>query len=114
MEEAAFNIDDAVVIKNENLFLVAPRDARLPVEGRHPFGLYYNDCRFLSGWELTVLGHAPRPLLSTDTRGTAATHELTNYALSTSGNGRLPPQALQIRIERELVSGEILRWAKAV
>jgi glycogen debranching enzyme len=108
LDEAAFDINEAVVIKDDNLFLVSQRDAALPVEGHHPFGLYYNDCRFLSGWQLEILGERPRPLVCATGRGDCATHELTNHEL-TVGHGRtMPPQTLQIRIERELVGGRTL------
>jgi glycogen debranching enzyme len=95
VSEATLNIDDTVVIKRENLFLVTPRDAALPVRGRHAFGLYYNDCRYLSGWQLTVLGHAPRPLMSSDAAGDAAGYELTSPDVS-------------VRVERELVDDRTL------
>jgi glycogen debranching enzyme len=108
LDEAAFDINEAVVIKDDNLFLVAQRDASMPVEGHHPYGLYYNDCRFLSGWELEVEGDHPRALMCSAKRGDCATHELTNREL-TVGHGRvLPPQMLQIRIERDLVGGRAL------
>ncbi|HEX4735845.1 MAG TPA: glycogen debranching N-terminal domain-containing protein [Thermoleophilaceae bacterium] len=95
MGEAGFNIDDAVVIKLENLFLVTPRDGALPLRGRHAFGLYYNDCRFLSGWQLRVLGQTPRPLAGSDAAGDSASYELRTSDLS-------------IRIERELIDGRTL------
>jgi glycogen debranching enzyme len=107
VDDSGFNIDDAVVIKHENLFLVTPRDAALPLDRDHPFGLYYNDCRFLSGWRLTVFSQLPLPLASSDARGDAAVYELTNYAFS-AGDRDLPPQALQLRVERELVDGRTL------
>jgi glycogen debranching enzyme len=95
LDEADFNINEAVVIKHDNLFLVARRDATLPVAGEHHFGLYYNDCRFLSGWQLTVLGDELRPLASSDLRGDAATHELTGHQL-------------HVRVARDVVDGRTL------
>ncbi|MGH2802683.1 MAG: glycogen debranching N-terminal domain-containing protein [Thermoleophilaceae bacterium] len=44
--------DRWLVIKRENLFLLAPRDGSLPGGGEQPLGLWYRDCRFLSGHEL--------------------------------------------------------------
>jgi glycogen debranching enzyme len=108
LDEASFDINEAVVIKDENVFLVAQRDASMPVDGFHPFGLYYNDCRFMSGWELEVLGHRPRLLVYEAGAGNCATHELTNRELPVEQDHTLPPQALQIRIERELVGGRTL------
>ena len=108
MDEAAFDINEAVVIKDDALFLVAQRNAALPVEGHHPFGLYYNDCRFLSGWELEVAGQHPRPLVCSAKRGDCASHELTNHELTVERGRVLPPQTLQIRVERDLLGGRTL------
>jgi glycogen debranching enzyme len=108
LDEAAFDINEAVVIKDGNLFMVTQRDAAMPVEGHHPFGMYYNDCRFLSGWELEVLGEQPRPLVCSATRGDCATHELTNHELTVEHGRSLPPQTLQIRVQRELIGGRAL------
>ena len=108
LAEAAFDITDAVVIKEENLFLVAQHDASIPVEGHHPFGLYYEDCRYLSGWELEVVGERPRPLVYNASRGDCATHELTNRELTVEHGRRVPPQTIQIRVHRELVDGRTL------
>ena len=108
MDEAAFDINDAIVIKEENLFLVAQRDASIPVEGHHPFGLYYDDCRFLSGWELEVVGERPRPLVCNASRGDCATHELTNRDLTVEQGRRVPPQTVQVRVHRELLDGRTL------
>jgi glycogen debranching enzyme len=108
LDEAAFDISDAVVIKDENLFLVTQRDASIPSAGVHPFGLYYDDCRFLSGWELEVAGARPRALVCSAGRGDCATHELTNRELTVERGRRVPPQAIQIRVQRELVGGRTL------
>jgi glycogen debranching enzyme len=105
LDEAAFDINQAVVIKDDNLFLVAQRDGSMPVEGHHPFGLYYNDCRFLSGWEIEVLGERPRPLICSAASGDCAIHELTNNEFTLEHGRAVPPQALQIRIHRALTGG---------
>jgi glycogen debranching enzyme len=105
--EAGFDINDAVVIKDENLFLVAARDGSIPLEGQHPFGLYYNDCRFLSGWQLEVMREPLRSLVASAHQGNSAVHELTSRELTIDGR-RLPPQTLQVRVERDVTRGRIL------
>jgi glycogen debranching enzyme len=84
------NLADALVIKRENLFVVAPRDGDLPT-GPHPFGLWYRDCRHLSGHRLRVNGEPPLLLQASDALGTRAVHEL--------ACGALP---LSLRLERRI------------
>ncbi|MFL5894237.1 MAG: glycogen debranching N-terminal domain-containing protein [Thermoleophilaceae bacterium] len=108
MGEVGFDINDSVVIKEENLFLVSEADGSIPIEGFHPFGLYYNDCRFLSGWELEVMGEQPRLLVCSAASGDSSEHELTNRELTVQRGRRVPPQTLQIRLEREILRGRLL------
>ena len=103
--EVTFDINESVVIKEDNLFLVCGNDGVIPLQGPHPLGLYYNDCRFLSGREMTVFGHTPRLLVCTASSGRGAVHEMTNAELEV-GHGRVvPPQSIQVRVERELRAG---------
>jgi N-terminal domain of (some) glycogen debranching enzymes len=66
------NLAEATVVKAGNGFCVALRDGRLPIESDHPLGLYLDDCRHLRGHELRLGGRAPRPLVASDSPGTAA------------------------------------------
>jgi glycogen debranching enzyme len=108
LELAAFDINTSVVVKDDNLFLVAQSDASIPLADGHPLGLYYNDCRFLSGWELEVAAERPKPLVCSATTGTCAVHELTTDEFRIDHERTLPPQTLQIRIERDLHGGRML------
>jgi glycogen debranching enzyme len=103
------NLADALVIKRENLFLVAPRDGDLPAEP-HPFGLWYRDCRYLSGHRLRLNGEPPVLLQASDALGTQALHELTNPELPLPDGEILPPQSLSLRVERHLTDepGQLL------
>ncbi|HEV2875255.1 MAG TPA: glycogen debranching N-terminal domain-containing protein [Thermoleophilaceae bacterium] len=85
------NLADALVIKRENLFMVAPRDGRLPGGAEQPLGLWYRDCRFLSVHELLLDGRPPILLQASDAGGTRAVHELSNDA-----------GVVSVRIERTL------------
>jgi glycogen debranching enzyme len=105
--EAGFDINDSVVIKDENLFLVSEAGGLIPPGGNHPLGLYYNDCRFLSGHRITLLGHAPHPLVCSAKSGNAVVHELTNEELHVNGRV-LKAQSLQIRVERSLAGGRVM------
>jgi glycogen debranching enzyme len=94
------NLDETVVIKRRNLFAVSLRDGRMPATGRHPLGLYYRDCRFLSVHEIRIDGVLPRLLVASDEPGTEAVYELTNPDLELDDDGLLGAQSLQIRLER--------------
>jgi glycogen debranching enzyme len=85
------NLAEALVIKRGNLFLLTPRDGRLPGGAEQPLGLWYRDCRFLSVHELLLDGRPPLLLQASDAQGERAVHELTDA----SG-------AVSVRIERTL------------
>jgi glycogen debranching enzyme len=99
---ALVNLAETIVIKEENLFVVARRDGSIPVGTVHPLGLYSDDCRFLSGHELCVNGVRPRLLVASAAPGSESVHELTNPALPLPGGRTLPLQTLQIRLERRV------------
>ena len=100
------DLAETTVIKDENVFVVCRRDGSLPVGEPHPLGLYLDDCRFLSGHELTVCGATPRLLVASAARGTDALHELTNPALALPDGRVLPLQSLRIRFERRVGPGD--------
>jgi hypothetical protein len=66
---AAVNLAECLVIKRENLFLLAPRDGRIAAGEEHPLGLWFRDCRFLSVHELLVDGAPLLVLRSSDAGG---------------------------------------------
>jgi glycogen debranching enzyme len=92
------NIADSLVLKRENLFLLAPREGRLPGGADHPLGLWYRDCRFLSVHELLLDGEPPMLLQASDALGRRAVHHLANAA-----------GTLSIRMERCLDGPALLR-----
>jgi glycogen debranching enzyme len=104
------NLEDTVVIKEGNLFAVTMPDGGVPIEGPHPLGFYWCDCRFLSGHELRLSGARPRLLIASDELGSAAVHELTNPDVALDGgNGVLRAQSVEVRLERALTGGPVLR-----
>ena len=103
------NLEDTVVIKSGNLFVVSMRDGRVPAKGRHPLGLYFNDCRFLSVHELRIGGALPLLLVASDALGTRAVHELTNGDLQLEDGSILPAQTLQVRVERSFDGSHAMR-----
>src|SRR5215831_8210036 len=71
----------AIVMKQDNLFFVARRDGNVPMTGNHGMGLYYHDCRYLNGYELTIAGQAPAPLSASAAQGFVGIFILTNPPL---------------------------------
>jgi glycogen debranching enzyme len=103
------SLTDAIVLKEEGVFLMSLRDGTIPVTGTHPLGLYLDDCRHLSGHELRVAGVMPRLLVASAPTGAEAIYELTNPDIALADGRELPLQTLQVRIERRLLSEGRLR-----
>ena len=96
------SIADAVVIKDENIFLVTGPDGAIPLGTGHGFGLYYHDCRYIRGYELCIADHSPTVLASTADRGDSAIFQLANQDIHTA-DGKL--------IAKETVG---VKWARAL
>ncbi len=107
------NVARAIVIKNEDIFLLAEHDGGFPAGNQDGFGLYYHDCRYLDGYELRIGGTAPNPLVSTAARGSVAQFELTNEKLQFDGGQSIPEQTFGITLERAVDDHELAvhdRW----
>ncbi len=102
------DLSQTTVVKAGNGFCAALRDGRLPVADDHPLGLYLEDCRYLSGYELRVGGRRPRLLIASDAAGTAAVFELTNPDLVLPNGRELPLQSLRVRVERRMLPGAMV------
>jgi glycogen debranching enzyme len=100
---ALVNLSETTVVKEGNGFCVALGDGRLPLAGSHPLGLYLDDCRHLSGYELRLAGQPPLLLTASDAAGNAAVFELTNPDLPLAGGRRLLAQSLRLRLERRML-----------
>ena len=96
------SIAGAVTVKNLDRYYVVAADAQIPLKGEHGFGLYFHDCRFLGGYEMTLAGLAPIVLASTAQKGYAALFELTNPDLHPEQGKLIPKDELGIRWERIL------------
>ena len=73
----AHSIAKAVVIKHGNVFFLAPPEGEVPMSRDHGFGLYYHDCRYLSGYELLVGGEHPEALAARSSEEGRAVFQLT-------------------------------------
>ncbi len=104
------SISDAVVIKDYNLFFLSERDGTVPLDAEHGFGLYYNDCRFLCGYELLLAGAKADGLVATAEGGSSALYELTNPDIRREDDQLIPKESLGIQIARAVdVEGAFMR-----
>ena len=99
-------IAEAAVIKGEDLFFLSEPDGRVPIEDGHGFGLYYHDCRFLSGYELKIDGARPEKLVSTAAHGFMAVIELTNPDLQEPGGQVIKKETVGIKWTRVIDNAE--------
>jgi glycogen debranching enzyme len=79
------SIASALVIKDADIFFLAARNGDVPCGGAHGYGLYYHDCRYLSGYEMTVAGVKLNMLVANAASGYRAVIELTNPTFSHDG-----------------------------
>lgn len=96
------SIADAVVIKDEGLFLLTTPDGRVPLQGEHGYGLYFHDCRFLNGYELKLAGGTPSGLAASAAAGFMAVFQLTNTDLRTEGGRLIPKEQIGVKWQRVL------------
>ena len=97
-------IAEAIVIKDGSVFFLSERDGNVPLTEDHGFGLYYKDCRFLNGYELTIGGRKAEVLVRDAERDFLATLGLFNPNLQLDGHD-LHKHSVEIRWER-VASGE--------
>jgi glycogen debranching enzyme len=102
----ALSIADAVVIKNEELFFLTQLDGTVPLEGKHGFGLYYHDCRYLDGYQVRIGDVDPTVLVSNADDGFAAVFELTNPEIAVSEGQDIKPNEIGIKWQRILDAGK--------
>ncbi|HET7622917.1 MAG TPA: glycogen debranching N-terminal domain-containing protein, partial [Gemmatimonadaceae bacterium] len=96
------SIADAVVIKDENIFLVTSPDGGIPLSKGHGFGLYYHDCRFIRAYELCIAGASPTVLASTATKGDSAIFQLANQDIHTDDGQLVPKETIGVKWARAL------------
>lgn len=98
---------DAVVLKDEDIFLLTARDGSVPLGGKHGLGLYYHDCRFLDGYQLTIDGDKPDALVATAASSYMASYELTKFKIAAANGTGVKKQRIGIKIDRIIESGKL-------
>lgn len=91
---------DALVIREKNLTLVTLHNGDIPFQENYGYGLYYHDCRFLSGYVLTVNDNKPTEILSSDEKGYSSVTILTNPELHDSQGRAVEKTTISIRRDR--------------
>jgi glycogen debranching enzyme len=72
------NILGALVIRENDLTLVTRPNGNIPIKENFGYGIYYNDCRFLSGYVMEICGKRMTEILSSDQNNYESTTYLTN------------------------------------
>lgn len=98
------SLAQAVVMKKDNLFFLAQRDGAVPMTGNHGLGLYYHDCRYLNGYQLTLGGMSPVGLSASAAVGAVGIFTLTNPELVTSNGDKIPKEQIGLTWHRVLAS----------
>jgi len=96
------SIADAIVIKSANIFFLTRPDGSIPLGDSHGFGLYYHDCRFLNGYELTLGDTRLNTLVSATPAGNAAIFEFTNPELQVEEGKHIRSDEIGLTWERTL------------
>ena len=101
------SIAHAVVLKDGDLFFLSEGDGSVPLTGDHGLGLYYHDCRYLSGYEFKLGAAKPTVLVCTGVSGFGATLELTNPDLRINKRHLILKDEIGIKLERLLDNAEL-------
>jgi glycogen debranching enzyme len=96
----AQDIRDTIVIKQCDLFLLTDLTGNVPRNDVNGLGLYFQDTRFLSTYELVLEGIPPTYLLSTGEMRFAEVQELTNPDLQLPDGRVIPKETLTFHRER--------------
>ena len=94
------SIADAVIIKNENLFFLSLPNGNVPLNGKHGFGLYFRDCRYLNGYEIKLADTELNLLVSNASKGYEAVFELTNPAIEIKEGKHIQVDEIGMKVER--------------
>lgn len=96
------DIRDALVIRERDLFLLTDVAGQVPRGNTNGYGLYYEDTRYLSGYEFSFSFARPMVLLSTAELGYSSEHVLTNPTLKDVDGHRVPSGTIKVRRLRVL------------
>jgi glycogen debranching enzyme len=92
----SLNIIGARVIRENDLTLVTLPNGDIPMASNFGYGLYYHDCRFLSGYTLTINGKLLTEILSKAQSGFESAVILTNPDIEDNNGNFIDKETLSI------------------
>jgi glycogen debranching enzyme len=92
----SLNIINARVIRENDLTLLTLPNGDIPLTDNFGYGLYYHDCRFLSGYTLTINGKFLTEILSSAESGFESSVILTNPDLEDKDGNPINKETLSI------------------
>ena len=92
----SLNIIGARVIRENDLTLVTLPNGDIPMAYNFGYGLYYHDCRFLSGYTLTINGKLLTEILSSAQSGFQSAVILTNPGIGDNNGNFIDKETLSI------------------
>ncbi|NWF74290.1 MAG: amylo-alpha-1,6-glucosidase [Nitrospirae bacterium] len=104
----AQSIANAVVVKDGNIFFLTPPGGEVPMTPGHGFGLYYHDCRYLNGYEITVGEVHPESLAARSSEGGRAVFLLTTPDFPTPDGRRVHRETVGLKWERVIDAAQLL------
>lgn len=72
------SIINEMVIRDNELAFITQEDGEIPIKENYGYGLYYHDCRYLSGFLMRLMDTPPTQVLSSNERGFSSTLMVTN------------------------------------
>jgi len=98
----AAGIADAIVTKDGPLYFLSRPDGDVPLADGHAFGLYFRDCRYLSGHELRLGGQPWRALAASAGEGFRSVLQFTNPPMAGTGTQAVAEETLSLKVVRTL------------
>jgi glycogen debranching enzyme len=99
------DIRDALVVRENGIFLLTDKQGNVPAGNESGFGLYFQDCRYLSTYEFSCTSAPLVMLLSTAAMGYASEHVLTNPRMVTLDGREIPRETIEVRRQRHVDGG---------
>ncbi len=88
------SIINSMVIRDDELTLVMKENGEIPIAENYGYGLYYHDCRYLSGFLIRLMDMPPTRVLSSDVRGFRSMIMVTNPELKDCTGTTIPKETL--------------------
>lgn len=86
------SIINSMVIRDNGLTFVTQENGEIPIIENYGYGLYYRDCRYLSGFLMRLMDMPPTQVLSSDVRGFRSTLMVTNPEMKDCTAPPSPPK----------------------